>query len=97
MTQVITAPDELTAFLKAGELTQKGYRKVSNKYQMVARIDREDWLDILAKKLNCCRADFYKLDGTGISDTWKDHYVRVHSQDRLTVGPEIYKLMKRFW
>lgn len=97
MTQVITAPEELTAFLKAGELTQKGYRKISNKYKLVARIDRDDWMDILARQLNCCRADFYKLDGSGVADSWKDHYIRVYSEDRLTVGPEIYKLMKNFW
>ena len=97
MSQVITAQDELTAFLKAGDLTQKGYRKISNKYKIVSRIDRDDWMDVLAKKLNCCRADFYMLDGSGIADNWKDHYIRVYSEDKLTVSPEIYKLMKAFW
>lgn len=91
------ATDELEAFMAAGELTRLGYRKVSNKYKLVARIDRDDWMDILAKQLNCCRADFYKLDGSGISDTWKDHYVRVHSEDRLTVSQAVYSKMERYW
>ena len=37
--------DELVAFTCAGELMEKGYRRVSNAYCTVARIDREDWLD----------------------------------------------------
>jgi translation initiation factor IF-1 len=97
MSQTITAPDDLTAFLKAGELTQKGYRRISNKYKIVARIDKEDWLDIMAKQMNCSRADFYCVNGGGVKDNWRDHYIRVYSEDKLTVGPEIYKLMKAFW
>ena len=29
----------------ATELVNKGYRRISNKYRTVSRIDREDWLD----------------------------------------------------
>lgn len=88
---------QLTDFVVAGNLHEQGYRRVSNKYKLVARIDCDNWLDVLAKSLNCCRADFYKLDGSGISDQWRDHYVRVYSKDQITVSPEIYKLMKGWW
>lgn len=89
--------EQLNAWLEAATLTKQGYRKVSNRYKLVARIDRDDWMDILARQLNCCRADFYKLDGTGIANNWKDHYIRVYSEDKLTVTPEVYKYMKRYW
>lgn len=91
------ASEELEVFMAASELNRMGYRKISNKYKLVARIDRDDWMDILAKQLNCCRADFYKLDGSGISNTWKDHYVRVYSEDKLTVSQEVYSKMERYW
>lgn len=59
--------NETAAFVLAGELMQKGYRRVSNAYCRVARIDREDWLDFLARQRRCSRADFYNVDGSGIS------------------------------
>jgi translation initiation factor IF-1 len=89
-----TTNQQLTDFIVAGDLHSQGYRRVSNKYKLVARIDRDDWLDVLAKEMRCSRADFYNFDGSGISDSWKDHYVRVYSKDQITVSPEIYKLMK---
>jgi hypothetical protein len=88
--------EQLNAWLEAATLTKQGYRKISSKYKLVARIDKDDWLDILARQLNCCRADFYKLDGSGIANNWKDHYIRVHSKDRITVTPEVYKHMKNY-
>ena len=86
--------DELHAFIVAGELTNMGYRKVSNAYCRVARVDRDDWLLVLANQLNCCVADFYNVDGSGISQRWVDHYIRTHSEDILTVHPQIMRLMK---
>jgi hypothetical protein len=88
--------EEPLAWMLAGELMEKGYRKVSNAYCRIARIEREDWVQELAKKLNCAPADFYKLDGSGISDRWRDHYVRSHSQDVLVVHPDILKHMKSY-
>lgn len=88
---------QLTDFIVAGDLHKQGYRRISNKYKLVARIDRDDWLDVLAKELRCSRADFYMLDGSGIGNQWRDHYVRVYSKDQITVKPEIYKLMKGWW
>lgn len=81
--------DELVSFTFAGDLNAKGYRRVSNAYCRVARIDRDDWLDVMATEINCCVADFYNKDGSGVSDSWKDHYVRVYSKDVLVVHPEI--------
>ena len=91
------ATEAVEVFMAAGELNRMGYRRISNRYKLVARIDKDDWLDILAKQLNCCRADFYKLDGSGISNTWKDHYIRVYSEDKLTVSQEVYSKMERYW
>ena len=91
------ATEELEAFMAAGELNRLGYRRISNRYKLVARIDRDDWLDVLALQLRCCRADFYKLDGTGIANNWKDHYIRVYSEDKLTVSPAVYAKIARYW
>ena len=91
------AEEELEAFMAAGELTKLGYRRVSNKYKLVSRIDREDWLDVLATQLRCCRADFYMMDGSGIADNWKEHFCRVYSQDKLTVSPAVYSKMPPRW
>ena len=41
-------PDELLAIATAKDLMDKGYRKTSNAYCHINRIDREDWLDVLA-------------------------------------------------
>lgn len=91
------ATEELEAFLAAGALTRLGYRRISNKYKIVSRIDRDDWLDVLATKLHCCRADFYMMDGSGIGDNWKEHFCRVYSQDKLTVSAAVYsKMAKRY-
>lgn len=84
-------PDELTAWTVAGELVNKGYRRTSNAYCMVSRIDRDDWLDVLAKHMRCSVADFYNKDGSGVNDRWRDHYVRCYSKDNLTVHPLIVR------
>lgn len=91
-----TDPDEVAAFVTAGELMKKGYRKTSNAYCMVSRIDREDWLDVLASQRRCSRADFYNVDGSGIGDQHRDHYVRVFSKDKLTVHPMVLRHMKAY-
>lgn len=82
-------PDELTAFVIAGELMSKGYRKVSTAYCILARIDREDWLQVLAKERHCSIADFYNVDGSGVGNSHRDFYVRAHSKDQIIVAPEV--------
>ena len=85
--------DPLVAITYARQLEKDGYRKTSHAYCRVNRIDRDDWLDLLALRLNCCRADFYKLDGSGIDNSWRDHYVRCFSEDGHTVHPAILKFV----
>lgn len=87
---------EVETWLLAGELMNKGYRRVSNAYCRVARIDREDWLDVLARQRRCSRADFYNLDGSGISDQHRDYYIRTFSKDELTIHPEICHRVKSY-
>jgi hypothetical protein len=88
------APDDVEAFVIAGDLMAKGYRKVSNAYCLVSRIDREDWVEVLARSRHCSVADFYNVGGSGIGNQHRDHYVRVYSKDNLTVSPRVLKLMK---
>ena len=92
-----TNPDAETALSIAEELTKLGYRRTSNAYCIVSRIDREDWLDVLAKQRHCSVADFYNVDGSGIGANHKEHYIRVHSKDNLTVHPRVYKNMLRYF
>mgnify|MGYP000240607838 CR=1 FL=1 len=89
-------PDEFTVWFFAGDLNKQGYRRVSNNYCLVARIDREDWLEVLAKQRHCSVADFYNVDGSGIGANHKDHYIRVHSKDVHTVHPDIYKKVLKY-
>ena len=84
---------KLEAMVWAEELKKMGYRKTSGAYCRVARIDRDDWLTVLAKERHCSVADFYNVNGSGVGNHNRDYYVRVHSKDRLTVHPEIVKLM----
>lgn len=89
-------PEHLVALVVANELMEQGYRRVSNAYCEVARIDREDWLEVLARQRNCSIADFYNIDGSGIPNNHRDYYVRVFSKDVLTVAPEVIKLMESY-
>jgi hypothetical protein len=85
------------AMAYAQELKEKGYRKTSNAYCIVSRIDREDWLEVLAKQMRCSVAHFYNADGSGISDHWRDHYVRCFSKDKHTVHPDILKFIPTYF
>lgn len=89
--------DRLVAMSYAQHLINNGYRKVSNAYCQVARIDCDDWLDVLAKERHCSRADFYNVDGSGIGDQHRDHYVRCFSKDVLTVHPLVMREMKAWY
>lgn len=84
-------PDEFELFLLPAVLIEKGYRRTSRAYSIVSRIDREDWLDVLAEKMNCSRADFYNRNGSGVGDRWRDHYIRCYSADKLTISPALYQ------
>lgn len=87
--------DELEVFTFAGNLVKEGYVGTSNAYCIVSRVDRDDWVTKLAKIMNCCVADFYNINGGGLEERWKEHYIRVYSKDKLTVHPQIYDAMKK--
>ena len=88
--------DKLVATVFAKELIDRGYRRVSNAYCRVARIDREDWLTVLARDRHCSVADFYKVDGTGIGNNHRDYFCRCYSKDILTVHPSILRLIPSY-
>ena len=87
--------DPLVALTYAKELRDNGYRKTSNAYCHVSRIDRKDWLRVMARERHCSIADFYNVDGSGIGDNHEDYYCRVHSKDTLTVHPEIIRAFSK--
>lgn len=92
----IEPEDEEQAKKVADYLMAQGYRKTSNAYCLISRVDREDWLDVLAKERRCSRADFYNVDGSGVGDQHRDHYIRVFSKDNHTVAPEVLRFMKGY-
>ena len=86
--------DDIIAWTVAGELTEMGYRKTSNAFCKIARVDREDWLEVMAKERRCCVADFYNMDGTGVSNRHRDAYIRSYSEDGHTVSPAVLRRMQ---
>lgn len=89
-------PDDVEAFVVAGDLMRQGYRRTSNAYCLVGRIDRADWLEVMAKSRNCSVADFYNVDGSGVSDRHRDFYIRTFTEDQHTVSPIVHRLMKGY-
>lgn len=79
------AKREPTFAERAAELTAQGYRVVSNRHAQVARIDRPDWVEFLARELHRAPADFYVPGDPNPSGGWCDYYRRVYSRDKLTV------------
>lgn len=67
--------------MTAEELTALGYRRVSNKFGMIARIDRSDWLAFMLE-----RQPNWKNSPTSMI---ADHYRRVISKDVLVVDQDI--------
>jgi hypothetical protein len=88
--------DPMVAWIVAAELKAQGYQCVSNAYCCVGRIDRDDWLDVLALQRRCSRADFYNVDGSGIGPQHREHYIRVFTGDTHTVHPDIYRALKKY-
>lgn len=75
------------------EATAMGYRRISNTYRLVARIDRPDWLEHMATTLRRAPADFYvrgRPTLTEVDGGWCDYYRRCHSKDRVTLAPNEY-------
>jgi hypothetical protein len=60
----------------------------------VARIDRPDWVQVLAKDMKRSVADFYMVDRPHtVSSNWADHYRRCLSKDVLTLEPRQIALL----
>lgn len=85
--------DELVAATWAQHLTEMGYFRTSNAYCIITRLDRPDWIHVLATKMRCAPADFYNTDGSGVSDRAKGHYLRIYSKDQHTIHPKILRKM----
>lgn len=76
--------------MTGAEAHAQGYRRVSNRYNLVARIDRPDWLQFMAKSLHRAPADFYVPGEEHPAGNWCDYYRRVHSKDTLTLPRDEY-------
>lgn len=63
-----------------------GYCRISNKYQIAARIDRPDVAQVLAEHLHRAPADFYVPRTDYVDAGWEDYYRRTLSHDRLVFG-----------
>ena len=66
------------------ELISQGYRRTSRAFGIVSRIDRKDWVEVLARRFMCNVAD---MDLTTGSD--QDFYRRVCSKDKLQLDPKL--------
>lgn len=94
---------ELMNFLENGEAAklakeyhEGGYIGISNRYCMIGRPDREDWHVVMAEHMRCAPADFIRRDGTGkLCERWREHYVRCHTKDTLTVSERVYGYLKK--
>ena len=64
------------------DLIDSGYRRVSRRHGMIARIDREDWMDHLAGELHTT------VDKIRSSpQVYADLYRRLYSKDVVTMHP----------
>lgn len=87
--------DDTLVFLTAGELYKQGYRGTSNAYCNIARPDRDDWVIELARIMRRAPADFYVPGEETPANNWREHYIRSHTTDQLTVHPKVYDAMKK--
>jgi hypothetical protein len=83
-----------TTKLSAEELTAQGYVKTSNAYGLVARIDRPDWIEFLARHYHRAPADFCVVSAEGLvpAPNWGAHYLRF-SKDEHTVPYDVMRKM----
>lgn len=80
--------------LNLDTLIAAGYRRTSNKYGLVSRIDREDWVDVLiihllpwcddpARIRDCDMERMECIKSQIGSGMWEDHYRRCCSKDKI--------------
>ena len=89
---------------EALRLIDSGYRAVSNRYRMVSRIDRPDWLAHMAfshtegfpgSDLENLRQGFNWVAGLG-EEACADHYRRCYSRDKLSdLNQRVFDLIRR--
>jgi hypothetical protein len=78
--------------IEANAYMEKGYRRISNKYCHISRVDREDWKELVAKRF--CSWDIKKgLELVERRKPCSGFYRSVLSEDILTVAPEIMALI----
>lgn len=73
--------EELHAKPDVASMKSMGYHRISNKYRMASRIDREDWLEHLAEHMRRSVAELYTQGTNEVSPHWADYYRRVLSKD----------------
>jgi hypothetical protein len=77
-------------------LAASGYRAVSNKYRMIARLDRPDWLEHMARQYTPWSFEEGMRWATGLGEGAADHYRRVYSKDVLeNISIEDYNTVRR--
>lgn len=77
------------------ELRSQGYLRTSNNFCMVARIDREDWKEVMAKSHSPWDIEegLKWVDALGKTGA-EDYYRRCCSKDKKVVPREIFKQLK---
>lgn len=69
------------------DYVEQGYRIVSRKYGTIARIDRDDWLELLLEKYPNWQAKKGGLNTASITLVQAaDHYRRCFSKDTIDLG-----------
>lgn len=91
------AQDEIE--MTARRYAEQGYVGVSNKYRIIVRIDRPDWLVVLATNMRRSVADFFVL-GTNKPgrDTghWGVYYASSYSKDKIEgIDEKVYRRLKQ--
>ena len=79
---------------RAETLIAQGYCRVSRKFRIIARIDRADWIERVARAVGR-RPDELCSVVVGRPDVmWADYYRRCLSKDTIEgVDPEVFKLI----
>lgn len=85
--------EESEAKETAARFAARGYRKVSNKYRLVKRIDRPDWVEFLASELMRSPAELYRKGSPKPDAMWCDYYRRGYSKDELCLPAEVFRHM----
>ena len=89
----VTTAQTVVQEARAAAYMAQGYRRISGKHRMVSRIDRADWVELLANNINRKPEDVHRMVGQSPAamESWEDYYRRVLSKDRLTIDPTAAK------